>query len=114
MSITERMVALLESLDDNSVGENALMQAINKLTFKYKTAWQKMTNAEAEEIGTLFRKMPSSDQANWRKGYTVERDALKKLIDAGEEYKLAGHHPSLPSNADILKDFDRMLKAFGV
>ena len=113
MTVTEKMTALLESLEDDSVGENALAQAINKLTFKYKTAWRKMTDAEAGEIGALFRKMPASDQKNWLKGYTVERDALKKLIDAGEEYKLAGHHPSLPSNADILKDFERMLKAFG-
>jgi hypothetical protein len=106
MTVTEKMTALLE----NAGASDALSAAINKLTAKYKGAWREMTDAEAEEIGGLFRQMSPADQKYWAKGYKAERDAMQKVIDAGKGFKGALHQSS---DEDIVTDMNRMLKAFG-
>lgn len=111
MTITERMVALLESDESSVKASNALGSAINKLTFKYKGAWRKMTDAEAEEIGALYQQLSDSDKKWLLKGYKAQRDAMQDVVDAGKGFKGALHQAA---DEDIIKDMDRMLKAFGV
>lgn len=109
MSIIERMRSLLESDVSSVEASNALAGAINRLTFKYKGGWRNMTDAEAKEIAGLFHQMSERDQKYIIKSYKDSRDAMQKVVDLGKGFKGAAHQAS---DEDIVKDHDRMLKAF--